>query len=555
VVEQDEDLILDQVESLMDARILVEHRQGPLVAIDFTHGKFCDIIYRDLAPDRRVELHRRLAAIHEQRSGASAAAAELIGEHYRRGGEAGKAYLHLAVAAQRFQERALQSDAWKLSEQALAVEDTAKADLARGAFRRIRLDLLRVRADVVYGRGEWSVARDLLEEAAKLAERLSLDVERARLHLSLARVHTRLGNEAEGDRLLANALEVGRHESDRNLVAQVLQAMAALAWDRGDLEACQRHTSEGLVLAVGTALEGSRAELLLGHTAVQASLGHLSEATEGLTEAEGILKKLGLKRPRVLALANLCELHTWQGNLAMALNCGRRSQMLAREVLFRVGEGAAARVSGMVALELGLAEEARQRLHEALDIVGPLQIKSELIATRYAIGRYQLERDQINMAERHLSIARGLAAQRDPEGYLPLIQATLAFVFTKSGDRFQAEQILAQALERRGGVPLPQQIKALAVAARSFLELERPSEACKVAREAAELAQARGLRLWALQAQQVLAAHAADPHEAARAQEAAERLARELLMALPGSLARPFRARPGMAELLPDQER
>ena len=550
VVAEDEDLILDQLDQLMDARILVEHRQGPLVSIDFTHGKFGDIIYRDLPPDLRVELHRRLAVVHEERSGASAAAAELIGEHYRRGGEAGKAYLHLAVAAQRFQERSLQAEAWKLSEQALVVEETAKADLARNAFRRIRLDLLRVRADVNYGRGEWAQARDLFEEACKMADRLALEGDAARLRLALSKTEARLGNEVQSDRLLAQSLEVARRIEDRRLAAEVLQGLAAVSWDRGDLEACRSFSSEGLVLAVGPALEGSRAELLLGHTAVQASLGHLVESTEGLTEAEGILKKLGLKRPRVLALANLCELHTWQGNLAMALNCGRRSQILAREVLFRVGEGAAARVSGVVALELGLMEEARQRLHEALDIVGPLQIKSELIATRYAIGRYQLERGQVNMAERHLSIARGLAAQRDPEGYLPLIQATLAYVFTESGDRFQAEQVLAQALKPRGGVPLPQQIKSLAVAARAFAQLGDRSQACRVARQAANLAQSRGLRLWALQALQVLADQAADPREAERAAEAARRLARELTMALPGSLARPFRARSGIRELL-----
>ncbi len=550
VLGNDEDQVLDWLDELMDARIVVEHRQGPLVSIDFTHGKFGDLIYRDLAPDRRIGLHRRLAAVHEERSGVSAAAAELIGEHYRRGGEAGKAYLHLAVAAQRFQERTLQVEAWKLSEQALAVEETARADLARNAFRRIRLDLLRTRADVVYGRGEWSVTRELLEEAVKLAERLNLTGEQARIQLELSRAHARLGNDAQVERLAARSLEVGRELGDRKLVAEVLQSMAAAAWNRGDLEACRSHTSEGLVLAQGSELEGPRAELLLGHTAVQASLGHLAEATEGLSEAEGILKKLGLKRSRVLALANLAELLVWQGNLAMALNSGRRAQILAREVLYRIGEGAAARITGVVSLELGLYEEARQRLHEALDIVGPLQIKSELVATRYAIGRYQLERGQVNMAERHLSIARGLAAQQDPEGYLPLIQATLAHVFTEAGDRFQAEQVLVQALKPRGGVPLPQQIQSLAVAARAYARLGDAQQACLVARQAANLAQARGLRLWALQALDVLARQAADAREAERARELAARMARELYMALPASLARPFRVRPHMAELL-----
>jgi predicted ATPase len=550
VLEDEEDILLDRIEKLMDAGILVEHRQGPMVSIDFTHGKFGDILYRDMPPDQRIALHRRLALVHEERSGSSAAAAELIGEHYRRGGEAGKAYLHLAVAAQRFQERTLQNEAWKLSEQAMAVEETARADLAKATFRHIRLDLLRVRADVLYGQGEWSQARDLLEEAALLADKLALETEAARVRLSLAQNETRLGNEGQADRLLAQALEAGRRLNDRRLVAEVLHSLAAVAWERGDIEACQRHATEGLALAVGPELEGARAELLLGHTAVQASLGRLAQATEGLTEAEGILKNLGLKRPRCLALCNLCELHTWQGNLAMALNSGRRAQILAREVLFRAGEGVAARVSGVASLNLGQYEEARQRLHEALDIIGPLQIKSELVATRYSIGRFQLERGQATMAERHLSIARGLAAQRDPEGYLPLIQATLAQVFHEAGDRFQAEQVLAQALKPRGGVPLPMQIQSMAVAARAFVKLGDRHQACRVARQAAPLAQERGLRLWALEALTVLSECAEERSEAAHARDAAQRLARELTMGLPASLARSFKARPEIEGLV-----
>ncbi len=555
VLRGDEESLLDQVDHLIESRILVEHRQGPLVNIDFTHGKFGDIIYRDLAPDRRVEFHRALATVHEQRGGASAASAELIGEHYRRGGEAGKAYLHLVVAAQRFHERSLLTEAWKLTEQAVAVEESARADLARNAFRRIRFDLLRVRGDVLYGRGDWSHARDLLQEACKLADKLGLRTDEARVQLALARTQTRLSNEAEAGRLLKRSLEVGRQVGDRELVAEVLMGMAATAWDQGDLQACQRYTSEGLVLAVGPQLEGPRAELLLAHTAVQASLGQLAEATDGLAEAEGILKRLGLKRPRCLALANLCELYTWQGDLAQALNCGRRAQLLAQELPFRIGEGAAARSYGVVAHNLGLFEEARERLHQALDIIGPLKVKSELVATRYAIGSFQLERGQVSMAERHLSIARGLAAQRDPEGYLPLIQATLAHVFTQSGDRFQAEQVLAQALKPRGGVPLPRQIQSLTVAAWAFHRLSDREQAARVSRRAAQLALERGLRPWALDAFRVLARSSPDPNEARRAHEAAVRMALELYNALPASLARPFRSRPGMLELLGEPSR
>ncbi len=550
VLGQDEDSVLDRVDALMDARILVEHRAGPLVNIDFSHGKFGDLIYRDLRPDKRVALHRRLAAVHEERSGRSVSAARLIGEHYRRGGEAGKAYLHLVLATQRFHERSLIGEATKLAEQAVAVEDTARGDLNTRAYRHIRMGLLSVRADIAYGRGEWRQAREHFEEALQLAQKLRSEPDGIRARLGLGRAQARLGQDSHAAELREGALAAARELGDRELLTLALRDMAGYAWEGGDLDACRRLVSEGLVLAVGPEHEGHRAELLMAQAVVESSQGHIASATRGLTEAESIFKELGIKRYRCLALANLCEFHTWQGSLAMALNCGRRAQMLAREVLYRVGEGVAARASGMVSLNLGLYDEARERLEEALSIVGPLKVKHELIAARYALGRFHLQHGQFDLAERHLSVARGLAAQKDAEGYLPLIQATLAHVFARAGDGFQAEQVLRQALKQQGAVPLPRHVQSLTVAAAAYARLGDPVQAHRVAARAADQARARGLKLWALDALQVLARHSPKPATSRRALGDARRLAQELHRALPGSLARSFAARPGVAGLL-----
>lgn len=568
VMEEDEERTLDQVDVLVRTRILAEHRAGSVVHVDFSHGKYGDIIYRDLPPDRRVALHRRLAAVYELRSGGSAAAAEVIGEHYRRAGESGKAYRHLTVAASRLHERSVSKEAWELADRAVATEELARLDLDPLIFQSTRLTLQVVRADILYGKGEWERAQELQKEALELASNLNHEEQVCRVSLAQALTEARLGRDEDATRLMTDALTRARALENRELVADALHGLSAAAWNRGDLDTCGRMAAEGLVIAVGPEMEGVRANLLMAQTAVQASLGHIASATAGLTEAEGIFRSLGLKRARCLALANLSECQAWHANLAAALECGREARALGDEILFRIGEGFGARAEGVAALELGQAEASRKHLGKALEILAPLKVSSEIVATRYALGCWEILHGTSRAAQHHLSVARGLASQRDTEGYLPLIQATLAHVFHMSGDAFQAEQMLERVLasglvprsgraSRPGAVqrpvpaPLPRQIQSLTVAAQAYARLGKPGDALEIGRRALDLARARGLRLWMLDALLVLGACCSNKDEAARYQQEASALAREILDALPGPLADSFRGRAGPGRVLP----
>jgi tetratricopeptide (TPR) repeat protein len=539
----DEDQLLDAIDRLVDAGLLLEHRAGSSIFLDFCHGKYADILYRDLPAERRARLHLRLAQVHESRSGGSAAAAEVIGEHYRRATEAGKAYQHLAIAARRLHERSATPEAWDLSEKALGLEETARLQLPGAAFSQARRILLAVRGDILFGRGEWDQARRIQEEVLEIAESLELPLEAARARLALGTTERHLENPGLAVSLMEHALREARATGDRGLATQALQGLAALAWDRGDLESCGAFAAEGLVLATGPDLAGPRARLLLAQTALQASQGHMASATIGLAEAEGIFMELGLKRSRCLALTNLAEFHTWQGNLARAWTCAIDAHVLSLEVLYRLGEGIALRVSGEVAMELGRMTQARERLESALDILGPLKTTSELVAARASLGRLELELGRDAAAERHLKVARGLAGQRDPEGYLPLVQARLALLFHKSGEAFQAESMLEQVLKEREGIPLPRFIQSLGVAAQVLAVLLRTDEAVRVARRASELALSRGLKLWAFDALVLLARHVPDESERAHHAEQARDLARCTLAALPEDMATGLRER------------
>jgi tetratricopeptide (TPR) repeat protein len=546
-VEESEDVVLDRVDRLVDQGIIQEHRVGSATYVDFSHGKIGDILYREMSPDRRMRLHHRMALVFEERSVGSVVAAEVIGEHYRRAGESGKAFQHLTVAARRLHERSLSAEAWELTERAQGVEDLARLDLPADTFLRTRRILLAVRGDILFGRGEWDLARKLQEDTLTLAEQLGMELEVGHARLALGTTERHMGHADRARALQEEALALGRRLGDRELVTEALQNLSAIAWDQGDLESCMRLAGEGLVLAVGNDLAGPRARLLLAQTAVQACQGHMASATIGLAEAEAILHELGMKRSRCLALTNLAEFHSWQANFARAWQCAVDALQLARGIRFRMAEGIALRVSGEIALELGRPDQARERLEAALEILSGLKVNTEIIATRSSIGRLELEQKRYDVARRHLSVARGMAALRDPESYLPLVQARLAEVFLHADDPFQAENILEKVLRARPGIALPRQIQSQCVAAALLVRLHRPDDAVAVARAAAIQAHGRGLRIWAFEALSLLSEHVVDGEERAHFRHDALSLFSAIVNDLPEDFAASFKQRTGMA--------
>ncbi|MBN1335262.1 MAG: protein kinase [Deltaproteobacteria bacterium] len=549
VLDEPEDAVLDRVESLVDADLVEEHRSGPYVHLDLPHRKLGDILYRDLQPQRRLALHRRFATVLQARGPCTAAAVEILGEHYRRAGEDGLAWIHLAEAARRFHERSLFEEASRLADRASAVEGTARMALDEGTVQGVRLALLPVRGGLALDRGDWASGRDIYQEALDLARALGNGPETCRTGLRLAQAEERLGGEASARSHRDEALALARRLGDRTLVAEALKDLATSAWDRGDRKACGAWAAEGLVLAADPAQEGVRADLLLLESEVQACQGQVAAASVGLSEAEAIFGRLGLGRSRCLALASLAELHLWQDHLREALLAARQARGLAREGLFRMGQGVGARVAGLVCLELGRWDEAHACLAEALEVASALKVHSAILAARYALGRWHLVRGDPDGASRHLTVARGLASLGDPEGYLPLVQATIAHLLAESGDAFQARQILEQAQKPGRNLSLTRQVQSRSVVAAAYQRLGQSSDACRVANDVIRLARPRGLNLFVLDALVVLAGQEPDAAARRRAREEALQLTASVLADLPLDLATGFHDRPDLAAL------
>jgi tetratricopeptide (TPR) repeat protein len=542
VLDQDEEDVLDSLDRMLAGGIVRERRAGDLVLHSVTHRKFADVVYRDLHPDRRANLHRRMAAALEIHYSQNPAALEVVGEHYRRAGDAGRAYRYLVAAAKRLADRSLAQEAWELTEKAGALEESALDDLTRADYRSYRRDCLAVRASVLYNRADWSESERTWRAVLAMADEDGDPRAACRAALELATVLRRRGRNKESRRFAEQALDASRRLHYREGVADALHCLAALAWSASNLDECERMANEGLLVAQGSDLTDRRAELLLALTSAQATRGHLASATSGLTEAEVIFRQLRKKRPRCLALANLAELLTWQGEPLQARQRAHAAVEISEELDYKLGRTASTRAMSVAALDLGLYEEAREGLLRAVTLARDIDLPEEIMACLSGLVQLCVEREEYDAARTHAVEALDTADRRDPERYAPLVRAHLAraMAYGSKGDAHTMALAAEQAAE---GLPIPRRTQVQLGLAWAYLAMGRHEEARKYARTVLHNAGSRGFRLWALEAR-ALMAHLTEGEEADTHRAVGQELARDFTGALSPEMARAFMRRP-----------
>lgn len=541
VLDEDEEPVLDALDRLIASGIVRERRSGDSVHHAVSHQKFADVVYRDLHAERRAQLHRRMAAALELQYANHPGAMEIVGEHYRRAGDAGRAYKYLVGAAKRLAERSLAQEAWDLTEKAGTLEDMAMGDLPPADFRRFRRDNLTVRAQVHYNRAEWADAEKTTRAVLNLAEEDGDAQASTEARLRLATVLRRRGEHDLSRSFAEQALEAARRLSYRQGVADALHCMASLAWGRGDIDACERTANEGLLVAQGRDLAEQRAKLLLALTAAQATRGHLASATTGLTEAEGIFRELRMKRPRCLALSNLAELLTWQGEPLQARQRAHVALQLATELDYKLGQTAAQRATAIAALDLGLFEEAQEGLERAVELARSIELDEEILACMVGLTQLHLElgdgKTALSWAERGLQL---VSESRDPERTHPLF---LALSVRALGPGDEAESRLRVAESQVNSLPMPRRTQVLLSLAWAYQAVGDPTNARARGQSVVQSAGARGFRLLALEARalmtQLTRGEAQATHRAV-----GQELARDFTGRLSPEMGRAFARRP-----------
>lgn len=505
VTGEEEDGFLALTDPLLKSGLVRERRTGDDLFYTLTHRTFTDVLYRDLKAKARSDLHLKMARALEGRYAHDPTVLESIGEHYRRAGEAGRAYRYLVAAAKRLLDRSLIQEAWDLTERIGGIEEPAATDLGSSDFRACRRDLIAIRSSAYDNRGEWNEA--LLGWRAILASAEDEGAHQAACdaRLQLASVLRRMGDFDASTGFAEQALEAARRLQYVEGVAEALHCMATLAWDAGDPQSCERLAREGLNITEGPQLAHHRARLLLALTAAQAQRGHLAVATTGLTEAEGIFRELREKRSRCLALVNLSELLSWLGEPHEARQRGRVGLQLAQELHYRLGMTAAQRAMATSALDLGRYDEARAAIGEALELAGNVGIRDESIATLCLLARVELEEGQDDEAAKHARAALAYTQERDPEQYGPLLLARLAWALAQSKPE-EAGTYWEQAHQQLESLPTPRRAQATMELARAATLLDQHGDAKRLARWVAQMAGSHGYRLLSLEARALLCA-------------------------------------------------
>ncbi len=533
VLELDEDQAGSVIDDLEDVGILRQRRVGDQVWLDLTHSKFGDVLYRELDIEQRSFLHRRIASTLELRHRQDVQAAEAIGEHYRRAGDAGKAWRYLIAAACRLQDRSLINEAMELCDRTQDVEDAARVDLTAEEFAASRQDLLAVRAEVHYVRGDWQDARDAAVAALEIPrddERLAL-----KLRVLLGRVLRSLGDLEGAEEEVIAVLERAREKHHRDILADALIVLAGVAWSRGDLDLCEARAQEGLVLASGPELMDARANLLLALTAVQASRGMLASAASGLAEAQTLLKALRNKPQRVLALCNLGEVLLGQGDVSGAWRVLEEALSEAQQAAHKVGEMAAHCLRGSTAFLVGDLDVAHEELQRSVVLARAIPTPGEELVPAWMLARLATERGDLEGAGKLVEEAARAAAVADPEKYGPAVDAMRARLAAASGTpagKERAQQMLTRALTAMPTLPVYRRVLVQLQVARAAAAMGDRATALAHARSATQLASMRGFRLLVTEGLALAASYSPESDQA-RARLELQDWCAELMPAVP----------------------
>ena len=544
-----EEQALDALDLLVESGLITERRLSGQVLVDFSHRKVGDVAYRDLEPEWRASLHRRLAVALEMRAVDNPIVSEAVGEHYSRAGESGKAYRHLTSTALRLWQRSLTAEAWEMSERAVQLAESASGDLSEADFDRARLDVLRVRAYMSYNRGAWEQAEHIMASLQGVATKLGDKALAAEAALDRGVALKRLGRAEAGLQMIQAVVTGARAQGDRGVVMEGLRRLALYAWENGDLDKCEHLASQGLVSGQGEAFENSRAGLLIVLTAVQAERGELAQAIAGLSEAESIFMRLRNKRAHCIVLCNLSELHLSQGEVEQALNTAQEALNLGTDVDFHVGIAAALRVCAMARMDVGDVDGAGNALTRALTYAES-EAGIDRVATRFLCGRLALRMGDPSGSISHLD--RGLEAAKsgDPESYTPLLMAMRARASVVLGRDDDGRASLEKAESMLDDLPIPRKSQVLVVLALGQQILENPKAALRHAREAARIAGPRGYRFWSMTAHAIIAVVSPDEAEAARARVEARGIAEDLAARVPEAHLADFMELPRIRALL-----
>jgi len=344
---------VDALEELTGAGI-VHETAGFEEAYDFSHQKLRELVYEETSLARRRLLHRRVAGALERRS-ADGEGAALVAAHLRLAGDDAEAARQYRLAAEHAVSLVAHADALEHLEAALALDDSAAADLHErlGDLKTLLGDYAGALAsygsaaalcepaalasvehklgEVHERRGEWGRAEARFT-AALAASEGQAGALRAQITADLSLTLLRAGQHARAAALAREACSLGDEAQDAGARAQAHNALGVLHRAAGDLEAAARELESSLESSERLGDPQARVAALNNLALVRRDAGELEPALS-LTRRALELCELSGDRHREAALHNnLADLHHAAGRTEASMTHLKRAVAIFSEV-------------------------------------------------------------------------------------------------------------------------------------------------------------------------------------------------------------------------------
>jgi tetratricopeptide (TPR) repeat protein len=499
VADLDEDSLIAALEQAERAQLIHEVGAGGGGLFSFAHALIPTALVEGLSGLRRRRLHRRVAAVIEERNPHDY---EALAHHFAAAADEERAILYYGRAGERALVVCANEDAERHYRAALEFDPEP---LARAA-------LLAGLAEAVARQSHPAAAIALFEEAIQLYQSLPDSDQIARLYARLARVVSDSEGRAPGLATCRQGLAaVAGQPATPGLAALLAETARACALN-GLLEEAGSLFDRALALAERFSLVAVQAELLASTILVTSALSPTDERVTALQKAIDLAEGAGLLETAVRAYNNLAfhyavtdDMESYCRHLWSALELARRLGSASSELrgltllinaLCSLGQIDEAKglTSQMRALldghpDLGEAVAALARLMIALfdrfrgDLVTFMEValveRNQLADIQYSIlydtqlGGVLLEMGRLEEAGKILSQAMAAAEQMR---MLPSAHFLMAILLTRQGDFAEARALMAGAEQSSMATTAPDRVMALwASASLALAEGDRPA--------------------------------------------------------------------------------
>ena len=312
-------------------RLIQERTEGVHQILSLRGERNREVAYQLISKDRRVQLHRAVAASLRRRSRRrSGTFAEVIASHLLSGGQVGEAFPMLLVAAETTLRSGRNRQTVKLLEKAERARKTAASDLDEATQSQYDRRLYALWGSV-YGRmGENRKSEQFWLQSLQAA-RQSGDAEataRAQAGVGLARVA--LGEVVSASSGLEQAL--ARLPQGDPMWAQAAEALAGARLSRGDVEGAHRLWTELQELGREMGAGAVHARSMVGLGQIHFVQGRLVQGRDVLEDA--VFRLRDQTAPWVLPEALLClaQLTHGEGRLEAARTLALEAESAARDL-------------------------------------------------------------------------------------------------------------------------------------------------------------------------------------------------------------------------------